>query len=102
MCHVIVISGGRCGAMIRLRKFVYAVFVGALLFAGIGFITARAWDVGALWPAAVHRADPDATPGVVDPDVVYGLAARGIVQLPSQPLPPLVRINSRRGKGHPH
>ena len=88
--------------MIRLRKFVYAVFVGALLFAGIGIITARAWDVGALWPAAVHRADPDPNPGVADADYVYGLAARGIVQLPSQPLPPLVRINSRIGKGHPH
>jgi hypothetical protein len=88
--------------MTRLRKFVYAVFVGALLFAGIGIITARAWDVGALWPAAVNSADPDPNPGVADPDYVYGLAARGIVQLPSQPLPPLVRINSRRGKGHPH
>ena len=88
--------------MIRLPKFVCTAFVGALFFAGIGIITARAWDVGALWPAAVHRADPDPNPDIADPDYVYGLAARGIVQLPSQPLPPLVRINSRRGKGHPH
>ena len=87
--------------MIRLSKLVY-VFVAALLFAGIGIIAARAWNVGALWPAAVNSADPDPNPGVADPDYVYGLAARGIVQLPSQPLPPLVRINSRIGKGHPH
>ena len=86
--------------MIRLPKFVCAAFVGALFFAGIGIITARAWDVGALWPAA--SADPDPNPGIADPNYVYGLAARGIVQLPSQPLPPPVRINSRIGKGHPH
>ena len=85
--------------MIRLPKFVCTAFVGALFFAGIGIITARAWDVGALWPAA--STDPDPNPGIADPDYVYGLAARGIVQLPSQPLPPLVRINSRIGKGHP-
>ena len=88
--------------MIRLPKFVYAVFVAALLCAGIGVITARAWNVRALWPAAVYTADPDPNPGVADADYVYGLAARGIVQLPSLPLPPLVRINSRIGKGHPH
>ena len=58
--------------MIRVPKFVYAVFVGALLFAGIGIITARAWDVGALWPATVHSADPDSNPGIADPDYVYG------------------------------
>src|SRR5262249_16371884 len=55
MCHVTVISGGRCAAMIRLSKLVY-VFVAALLFAGIGIIAARAWNVGALWPAAVSAA----------------------------------------------
>src|SRR5262249_53730243 len=99
MCHVIVISGGRCAAMIRLSKLVF-VFVAALLCAGIGVITARAWDIGVLWPAAVHSANPD--PGVAEPDYVYGLAARGIVQLPSQPLPQPVRINSRIGRGHPH
>jgi hypothetical protein len=87
--------------MTRLLKFVYPVFVVALLSAGIGIITARAWDVGALWPAAVHSADPDPNPGIADPDYVYGLAARGIVQLPSHPLPPPVLINSRRGKSHP-
>ena len=68
--------------MTRLPKLVYAVFVAALLCAGIGIITARAWDTGALWPAAVHSANPDANPGVADQDYVQGLAKRGIVNLP--------------------
>ena len=85
-----------------VARFVYGVFVAALLCAGLGVITAKAWDVGALWPAAVHSADADPNPGVADPDYVYGLADRGIVRLPSHPLPPPVLINSRTGKGHPH
>jgi hypothetical protein len=68
--------------MTRLLKFVYAAFVVALICAGIGVITARAW--GALWPAAVHSAHPDSNPSVADPDYVQGLAKRGIVNLPVQ------------------